>query len=268
MQNTSFLIEPSEAEALLGQEHVLIIDLGKAETYQQEHLAGAINLNYEHIIHGLLPVPGGLPKTPRLRSLFDALGLTPDTHVLVYDDEGNGKASRFIWTLDIIGHTHYSLINGGIHAWANEGHPVSTEAVRPQPASSSLTMNYAPLADKDYVHSVLDSDKHIILDVRSYEEYSGMRGGMRKGHIPGAIHFNWLDAVDRNNNLRFVKDDILLKKFDALGLDKNKEIITYCYTHHRSAHTYAVLKHLGFTKIKGYAGSWSEWNADQNLPIE
>ena len=269
MTNNSFLIEPNEAENLLEHDQLLIIDLGKAETYQQQHIPGAINLNYEHIILGKLPAPGGLPTPDRLRSLFNALGLTPETHVLVYDDEGGGKACRFIWTLDIVGHKHYSLLNGGIHSWSNEGHPVEQQANRPTPGASSLAFDQTPVADKEYVLSILGSQQHILLDTRTPDEYNGDRGGgLRKGHIPGAINFNWLDAIDRNHQLRFLPDVQLQAAFDALEVSKDKEIITYCYTHHRAAHTYAVLRHLGYPNVRGYAGSWSEWGSDPSLPVE
>ena len=264
----NFLIEAGDAATLIEQNSPLIIDLGKAETYQQHHLPGAINLNYEHLVHGMLPAPGGLPATHRLQALFDAIGLTPTTHVLVYDDEGNGKASRFIWILDIIGHAHYSMLNGGIHSWVNEGHLISREAHRPQPAQAVLAFSDTPRADKHYVLNVLESDDHILLDTRSEAEFSGQRGGgLRQGHIPGAIHFNWLEAIDRQNNLKLYPAETLQAKFDALGLSKDREIIIYCATMYRASHTYAVLKYLGYPRIKGYAGSWSEWGNDPELPI-
>lgn len=269
MQTNPFLIEPDQVQTLPGHDDLLIVDLGKAETYQAQHLPGAIHLNYEHIIHGKLPAPGGVPSSDRLHALFNAIGLQADTHVLVYDDEGGGKACRFIWTLDIIGHTHYSLLNGGIHSWVNEGLPVEQSAVRPQPTNSPLQINPSLLADKDYVLSILGSDDHILLDTRTLAEFNGERGGgLRRGHIPGAINFNWLDAIDRSNALRFFPDAKLQARFDALGVSKDKEIITYCYTHHRAAHTYAVLRHLGYPRVRGYAGSWSEWGSIPGLPVE
>lgn len=269
MHNSTFVIEPDQAEERLGNDNLLIIDLGKAETYHQYHLPGAINLDYKHIVHGQLPAPGALPSPDRLQALFNALGLTPDTHVLAYDDEGGGKASRLIWTLDVIGHTRFSLLNGGIHSWVNEGHPSERIGNRPQPGESTLSFSDTPRADKDYILSVLQSDEHVLLDTRSTAEYRGEKGGgLRKGHIPGAVHFDWLNAIDRDHNLRLYPDNELQPRLESLGVTPDREIIPYCYTFHRASHTYAVLKHLGFPKVKGYAGSWSEWGSTPGLPVE
>ena len=267
MQKSTFLIEPVEAEALLDDNNLVIIDLGKPETYTHHHLPGAVHLNYAHIIKGTLPAPGALPSFEHLQSLINALGITPETHVLVYDDEGNAKACRFLWTLDSISHQHYSLLNGGIHSWVNEGHRLSRKAHRPNPKSGEIKLSDTPQANKEYIKNILDNPATILLDTRTEAEYSGQRGGLRMGHIPGAIHFNWLDAIDRNNNMRFLPDTALNSKFDHLGLRRDKEIITYCQTNLRASHTHRVLKHLGYPNLKGYAGSWAEWGSDVSLPI-
>ncbi len=56
--------------------------------------------------------------------------------------------------------------------------------------------------------------------------------------------------------------------FERLEVTPDKEVITHCQIHHRSSHTYVTLKALGYNRIKGYPGSWSEWGNDLELPIE
>jgi len=52
------------------------------------------------------------------------------------------------------------------------------------------------------------------------------------------------------------------------ALTPDKTIIPYCQTHHRSAHSYIMLRHLGYEKVKAYAGSWSEWGNLEGVPVE
>ena len=109
----------------------------------------------------------------------------------------------------------------------------------------------------------------VIFDVRSPAEYSGedVRAA-RGGHIPGAVNMNWTDAIDQTRNMRFKPEAELRAMLDGLGITPGKEVIAHCQTHHRSAHTYMVLKSLGFEKIRGYDGSWSEWGNDADTPTE
>ena len=91
---------------------------------------------------------------------------------------------------------------------------------------------------------------------------------LRGGHIPGARNLNWLDTIDTTNNFRLKPSEDLQFMLNQIGITPDKEIITYCQTHHRSSHSYVMLKSLGYTRIRGYPGSWSEWGNSSETPIE
>ena len=264
------LIEPAELQQHLHDSNLLIVDLCKHSQYQQLHIPGAVFLDYGYLTAVNHPAMGFLPDAEQISRVLAALGFTSDSHVVAYDEEGGGKAARLIWTLHALGHCKTSLLNGGLISWYKEQHPVTADATRitDVPCKVNYT-NMAVVADRHYILAHLDDSKVALLDARSLGEYSGeKRFADRAGRIPGAKHFEWTDGIDLEKNYRLLPDNVLLKKLAALDLTPDKEIIVYCQTHHRSALSYFMLKNLGYEKVRGYPGSWSDWGNRVDTPIE
>jgi thiosulfate/3-mercaptopyruvate sulfurtransferase len=263
------LIEPEHLQSILQQSGLVIIDLCKPESYQQMHVPGAIHLDYSQIVAAAPPVMGLVPDIQQLNDLMSQTGISPDSHVIAYDDEGGGKAARLLYTLDIMGHKNYSLLNGGLHAWANEGHPLeSTHNAKPASQYQS-SMHAQPIANRQYILDHLNDNSVQIIDARTSGEFTGGRKlAVKGGHIPGAINIDWLMLMDRHKNLRLKSNAELWELFNAQGITPDKTTIVYCQTHHRSALTYIALKHLGFKDVKGYPGSWSDWGNNPDTPVE
>ena len=135
------LIEPEILNTQLNTERLLVIDLSRDNNYQRYHLPGAIHINPSELISGLKPASGKLPPIDRLEQLFARIGYAPEKHIVAYDDEGGGWAGRFIWTLDVIGHTETSYLNGGLIAWANMQLPLTTKVSSPKPTEVMLEIN-------------------------------------------------------------------------------------------------------------------------------
>lgn len=263
------LLEPAELQARLGDADLLIVDLGKESVYLQAHVPGAVLFNVKQLVSGQQPAPGKLAPAAQLSAALSSIGLTPQTHVVVYDDEGGAAAGRFIWTLDVLGHAHYSYLNGGIHAWLAAGLPAESRANAPRPSSYDAVLSGTANADLDYVLAHHADTDHVIWDARSPEEYKGsLVRAQRSGHIPGARNYEWTRAVDRANALRVRPLEEVRAELAALGITGDKTIVTHCQTHHRSGFTYLLGKILGFEKMKAYPGSWSEWGNLPDTPIE
>ena len=263
------IVEPKELEDKISIKELLIVDLNEPSVYERGHIPRAINLPFTSLIAPRPPAMGTIPNAESLSSTLSSIGLDTGRHVVAYDSEGTGKASRFLWTLDVVGHPKISLLNGGFHSWAGEGYPLEIEINASKPSEFRAKIGNTALAGKDYILDHLGDDEVVILDCRSPAEYKGedLRAS-RGGHIPGAINFDWMLAVDRDRNFRLKEAEEINKLLIQLGVTPDKEVIMHCQTHHRSSHTYLVLKSLGYKKIKGYDGSWSEWGNDPGVPIE
>lgn len=269
MATLPLLLQPDELERRLGDESLLIVDLCNEESYLARHIPGAVHLDYAHIVAARPPTMGLLPDEHRLSRVLSTIGFSLDSHVVAYDAEGNGRASRFLWTLEVLGHERLSLLDGGLKAWLAERHPVKEGCEIRQPQHFHGNYYRDRVADKAYILAHLPDPDVVILDARSPAEYHGDHlRAQRGGHIPGAVNFEWTEAIDQERNLRFKPIDELRSMLETLGVTPDKEIICHCQTHHRSAHTCMVLKHLGYPRVKGYPGSWSEWGNDPATPIE
>jgi thiosulfate/3-mercaptopyruvate sulfurtransferase len=263
------IIEPEELESRLAAPGLQLVDLSQPGTYVQYHIPGAVFLDYAWIVRVEHPRMGLLPDPAQLGHVLSAYGLTPDTHVVTYDDEGGGRAARFIWTLEAAGHRRFSLLNGGLQAWANTGHPIETEIHFPTPGDYPVQMNFEGVATRQYILDHLSDPDVVLLDARSPAEYHGQkRFAERAGHIPGAVNLEWTEAMDRQHDLRLKPEAELRRMLESRGITPDKTVVTYCQTHHRSAFSYVMLKALGYDKVKGYPGSWSDWGNESNTPVE
>lgn len=263
------LIEPAELADHLGAPLLRIVDLNAAPLYLRAHIPGAVALEYASIVAARPPAQAELPPSERLSAVLSAIGVSPEHHVVAYDDEGNGHAARLLWTLDVIGHRGASLLNGGLKAWLAEGRPTESSTPQISPTHYPVHIGTDVAADKNYILAHLNDPSVVLVDARSPGEYAGkMKRAARAGHIPGAVNFNWTDAMDPKRQLRLKDQAQLRRALEGLGVTPDKEVITYCQTHHRSAHTYMVLKALGYPRVKAYAGSWSEWGNLPDTPIE
>ncbi|MDO6461151.1 sulfurtransferase [Granulosicoccaceae sp. 1_MG-2023] len=264
------LIEPAALAASDDRNGLCLISFCERASHEQHGIPGSQRLDYSEIQRKQGQRGGLLPDTADFHALLQRLGIGPETQVVAYDEEGGGYAGRLIWTLHAFGHRKASLLNGGFVAWQQAGLPCSA----PQ-ALTPVRSDYAPpligdnVIEAEEIMARLGAADFALLDARSADEYSGARAISRRGgHVPGAKHFEWTDAMDRQNGLRLKPAEQLQARLDALGLTRDKEIVVYCQTHHRSALSYVMLKRLGYPRVRGYHGAWSDWGNRDDTPVE
>lgn len=274
MSDVSFpldlLIEPETLQSAISKQNrdIIIVDLGSEERFLEGHIPNA-RLVLPSETQAGPPIPGLAPSDEQLTALMQKIGLTEQAHVIVYDDEGGGWAGRFIWLLDEIGHTQYSYLNGGIHAWAASGFPLESGRTNHQHSNIKVHNQHShSTSSKDILNS-LETQSLQIWDARSPMEYSGEKINAAKGgHIPGSLNYEWTNAMDTTRDLRLKPAEQLLRELAEVGISPDKKTVTHCQSHHRSGLTYLLGKLLNFKSIKAYPGSWGEWGNLSDTPIE
>ena len=269
--NLDLLIEAEDLVPYLGHEKLRIIDLCRSSVYEQLHIPHAVHLKPGLLVRQEEQATGLLPDQEGLEKLIRHLNISPEHHVVVYDDEGGAWAGRLIWNLHCLGFEKASLLNGGIHAWLGAGLPTSSEVDTLQPVENLLQVNLAhqPLhhINYDQLLEKVRQNAVQVWDCRTEDEYTGLRLAARRGgHVPGALHFEWSTALNRQNHLKLHPLERTQQRLEQLGFNINEPVVVYCQSHHRSGLAYILGRLLGWN-IQAYDGAWSEWGNRLDSPV-
>ena len=265
------LIEPEQLVPYLGHELIRIVDLTSASVYEQLHIQHAMHLQPKYLLGRHEQANGVLPDADGLQVLIEKLNISPQHHVVVYDDEGGAWAGRLIWNLHCLGFARTSLINGGIHAWLGAGLPTTTEIEKFTPVSDLLTVDLDAVQqhriEYDELLQNIEAQDIQLWDCRSHDEYTGLRLAARRGgHIPNALHFEWSTALNRENHLKLHPLERTQQRLEQLGFNLQQPVVVYCQSHHRSGLAYIVARLLNW-QVRAYDGAWSEWGNRLDSPI-
>jgi thiosulfate/3-mercaptopyruvate sulfurtransferase len=269
------LIKPKELIQLKKEGDIVLIDacFGR-EKYLESHLEGALHVDLNSELSDIKEdvANGGrhpLPDPEDFCLLLSQLGISPSSHVVVYDDKnGSNAAARFWWMLKAIGHGKIQVLDGGLEAALNVGFPGKSgqETAKCQ-TYYPISPWSLPLAKIEELDKEAGNQNFVVIDVREHERYIGKKEpiDLVAGHIPGAINIPFIENLDQNGN--FLDPEVLKNKYSSVVKNKNPDhIIVHCGSGVTACHTLLAMAYSGLEIPKLYVGSWSEWSRN-NRPI-
>ena len=261
----SRIVSVDEASTLVKDKNVVFVDTRNYWKYAKGHIPGAVNLEL-YAFHWFDTSNEGLKIfAGEMARLFGAYGIDEKKQVVFYQNDSGYEAARGVWLLEFLGNGRGRMLDGGLRAWKRRGlglWKTDPEIVRARFASKP---NLGVVCGLDELAESLGRGSLRIVDARASGEYDGTyRRALKAGHVPGAVNIEWKRAMRRDGTLKSAKQLAPLYG----GLPVRGQVVTYCQSGYRAAHSWLVLRLLGYGNARNYLGSWYEWGNGADTPVE
>jgi thiosulfate/3-mercaptopyruvate sulfurtransferase len=268
--------QPDWLEQNIDNPKVRIIEVStEPGIYERGHIKNSIKLVWHTDL--VDTVNRDIISQAKFTALVQKAGIDDDTTVVLYGDKNNWFAAWGAWIFNIYGQKDVRVLDGGRVKWEKDGRALTTAVptfkagnfvakAADRNLRATLTRDVLPVAKKER--------KATLIDIRSADEYSGkifapagfQELAVRAGHIPGAINVPWGLNVNSDGTFKTVAE--LKKLYADKGVTGADQIITYCRIGERSSLTWFVLSEiLGYSRVKNYDGSWTEYGNSVGAPI-
>ena len=255
------LVDAEWLEGHLHDQRLTVVDLRDEEEYAVGHVPGAVRLDLKDLGGNLDGCDNVLLPPSDFERLMGQLGISNEHTVVAYDDHWGLPSARLVWAIHYYGGGPASVLNGGWDRWQEEGRP-ETSGPGPDGAATERKKRAdrfeakprpGVVANYEWIAEGLTQGDRTLLDTRSSTEFA-------QGHLPGAISWDWFNAVPAGSWECSRDPSELRSELAALGVHQADEIVTYCRSGMRAAHTYVVLRYAGFPRVRLYDGSWQDWS--------
>ncbi|MEU4669236.1 sulfurtransferase [Amycolatopsis sp. NPDC023774] len=274
MSREDALVTTQWAEENLDTPGVVFVEVDEDTTaYDAGHIRGAVKLDWRNDLQD--KVRRDFVNKAGFEKLLSEKGISNDDRVVLYGGNNNWFAAYAYWYFKLYGHENVQLLDGGRKKWELDGRELSADDVKRDATEyKAKEQDLSLRAFRDEVVQAIGAKNFV--DVRSPDEFSGkllapahlpQEQSQVPGHIPGALNVPWAKVANEDGT--FKTEDEIKDLYTEAGLDESKPTIAYCRIGERSSIAWFALHELlGYSDVKNYDGSWTEYGSLVGVPVE